>query len=79
MRKAHLSKGISLSFIAQFLIKTPSRLAGMKDDFPVLPFLREGFGRKVIKGSRICRTMTAKIHGAVQNAHDFQNLSLEPK
>lgn len=79
MGKTHLGKGISLTFVAQLLVKSPSRLAGMQNDFFIAPPLREGFGRKVIKGSRICRTMPAKIHGTVQNAHDFQNLSLEPK
>ena len=79
MGKAYLGKGIPLGFIAKLLIKTPSRLAGMQNDFFIASPLRERFGRKVIKGSRICRTMPAKIHGTVQNAHDFQNLSLEPK
>ena len=79
MWKTHLGEGIPLSFITQLLIESPSRLTGMQNDFFIAPPLREGFGRKVIKGSRICRTMPAKIHGTVQNAHDFQNLSLEPK
>ena len=79
MGKAHLGKGISLSILAQLLIKTPNRLTGMQNDFFIASPLSERFGRKVIKGSRICRSMPAKIHGAVQNAHDFQNLSLEPK
>jgi hypothetical protein len=79
MWKAHLGKGIPLSFITQLPIESQGRLTGMQNNFLIAPPLRERVGRKVIKGSRICRTMPAKIHGTVHNAHDFQNLSLEPK
>jgi len=44
MWKAHLGEGIPLSFVAQLLIETPSRLAGMQNDFFIAPPLRERVG-----------------------------------
>ena len=41
MGKAHLGEGISLSFVAQFLVENPSRLTGMQNDFFIAPPLRE--------------------------------------